>query len=191
MKNIFVGCSSAENITDKTFFYETEKVAHILGEKKYNLVFGACNYGLMGVVYRTMLSYGSNVIGVAPEIYKDDFKELNCTEEYVTKTVDERSSILINRADLILFLPGGTGTLEELMTAIEMKRRKEIDKPIIIYDINDFYLPFIHLLKEMDRYKFSSEAENLIKYINNTETLKQTIDNLNSWETSKRELKLK
>ena len=72
---------------------------------------------------------------VAWDMYMNQLNDVNCTYEEVTKTVGERTRNVINESDVLLFLPGGIGTLYELLTAIEWKRSYEFDKPIIIYNL--------------------------------------------------------
>jgi len=174
-KYAFVGCSSSSKVDNEQFLNEAKKVGIALAHNKYGLVFGACNYGLMGEIYRNMKAHGSSIIGVAPTLYKDDFKVLECDEEYVLDTVNERISLMIDKSDIIIFLTGGTGTLEEIIIAIEMKRRKEIDKPIIIYDETGFYLPLIEQLKSIEKYKFSDNCTTFFEYVTNIEALDQIL----------------
>ena len=180
MKYAFVGCSSSSKITDESFVNGARRIGQALVNNNYGLVFGACNYGLMGEVYRTMKSSNSSVIGVAPTLYKDDFKTLQCDEEYAVDTTNERISLMINKSDIIIFLAGGTGTLEEIIVTIEMKRRREIDKPIIIYDETSFYQLLVEQLNNMERYSFSDNCSSLFDYINDIETLDKYLNSIDN-----------
>lgn len=180
MKNTrfaFVGCSSSEKI-DSSFNESAQRFGYVLSQNNYNLIFGACNYGLMGEIYRIMKINSASVVGVAPTLYKDDFKSLECDEEYCVDTTNERIILMINKADILCFIAGGTGTLEEIIVALEMKRRKEIDKPIIIYDETGFYLSLVQQLEKMERYGFSSNATGLFKYISNINELNNYLGTL-------------
>lgn len=108
---LFIGCSSSNDILEK-YINDCKNLLEIL-LKDNTLVFGASNLGLMGLSYNTAVNLGSDVIAVAPEAYKDGFKSLNCTKEILTKTVNNRTDRLILESDLILFLPGGIGTVYE------------------------------------------------------------------------------
>ena len=172
IKYAFVGCSSSNRITNlKSFCESAKKVGTILSNEGYGLVFGACNYGLMGEVYKIMKSNGSQIIGVAPSIYKDDFKAMTCDEEYIVDTTNERISLMFNKSDVLIFLAGGTGTLEELIIAIELKRRKEIDKPLIIFDEFGFYAPLLQQISVMDKGNFSNKAIELFDYVTSSKEL--------------------
>lgn len=142
---LFIGCSSSNNIS--TEYFDDCKVLLEELMKENDLVFGACNSGLMWLAYNTTLKANGNITGICPETYKDDFKTLKCDTEITTKSVSERTDSVISSSDAIIFLPGGIGTIYELFTAIESKRCHEFDKPIVIYNSNGY---FDKLLEFMD-----------------------------------------
>ncbi len=181
----FVGCSSNDNI-DKSFNEGAIKLGTLLSQNNFNLIFGACNNGLMGEMYRTMKQNNAKVIGVAPTLYKDDFKTLQCDEEYCVDGINERIALMVNKADIIVFLAGGTGTLEEIIVAIEMKRRKEIDKPIIIFDEIGFYLPLVQQFNNMERHRFSKDCNSLFDYITDKTVLNMYLGKLNNQNGAKK-----
>lgn len=106
---IFVGCSSKNEIPDKYKNDCTKLLERLFLDN--DLVFGAYDSGLMGISYHEALKNKKEVIGICPDAYKEDFKDLNCTKEIVTKNVSERIDNLISESDICLFLPGGIGTL--------------------------------------------------------------------------------
>lgn len=128
---IFIGCSMNDNITEDLYESSKELLEIILAEN--DLVFGASNTGLMGLSYSIAKKNDKEIIGICPEIYKDDFKNLNVSHEITTTNISERMEKIISFSDALLFLPGGYGTLYEFFAAVEMKRGKEFDLPIIIY----------------------------------------------------------
>ena len=111
-----------------------------LADDGIGLVFGAGTTGLMGAAARGADSAGGEIIGVIPErlnisgIYYE-----NCTERIVTATMHERKAKMENLADAFVALPGGFGTLEELMEVITLKQLGYHEKPIVIANINGFY----------------------------------------------------
>ena len=171
---IFVGCSSKNEIPDK---YKNE-CSKLLKKLFLNndLVFGAYDGGLMGISYHEALKNNKNVIGICPDIYKDDFKTLKCSKEIVTKNVSERIEKLISESDISLFLPGGLGTVNELFMFLESKRSHEFDKPIIIYNCCGFFddlLSFLNKIYEenftmdyiKDSYYVSNNIDEIVDYI--------------------------
>lgn len=171
---IFVGCSSRDNIPSK-YYDNCIILLDKLFSNNYDLVFGACNKGLMGLAYNAAISHNSDIIGIYPDAYKDEARELHGTMLSVN-SVNDRTDKVIEQSDILLFLPGGIGTVYELFTAIESKRAGEHNKPIIIYNIDGFYNNLFLQLKEMcsenfvslddlNIYDILNEEDSLIKYI--------------------------
>lgn len=171
---IFIGCSSRDNIPKKYYGY-CKDFLNRLFEDGYDLVFGACSKGLMGLSYCVAKNHNRDVIGVFPDVYKEEADGLECFQIPV-KTVSERTDKVIEQSDALVFLPGGIGTMYELFTAIESKRAKEHNKPIIIYNCLDFYDDVLIQLEKMYDEKFTSledecycicrDVESVIKYLN-------------------------
>ena len=152
---IAVCCSSSDDI-DKRYLESSKKLLEQIFKRDNDLVFGAMNNGIMGIAYRMAKQHNRNVTGIAPEIYKDDFKNLDCDTEVLTKNVNDRTEALVNNSDVLLFLPGGIGTIYELISAIEMKRSKEFDKSIIVYNETGFFDEMMQMLDKVYQRNFTS-----------------------------------
>lgn len=150
---LFIGCSSSNDIP--TEYFNDCKVLLEELMKENDLVFGACNSGLMGLAYNTTLKANGNITGVCPEAYKDDFKTLKCDTEITTKSVSERTDSVISSSDALIFLPGGIGTIYELFTVIESKRCHEFNKPIVIYNSNGYFDKLLEFMDKVYSEKFS------------------------------------
>lgn len=153
--NIAVCCSSSNDISRK-YLESSKRLLQLVFKRDNDLVFGAMNSGIMGIAYRIAKQNNRRVTGIAPEIYKDDFKELDCDKEILTKNVNDRTNALINNSDVLMFLPGGVGTLYELMTAIEMKRSGEFDKPIILCNDTGFFDDIMQMLNKVYAQNFTN-----------------------------------
>lgn len=173
---IFVGCSSSDYISNE-YRDNCNNLLNILFEEDNDLVFGASDTGIMGDAYNVALSNKRSVIGICPELYKDDFKKLKCNTEITTKVVSERTDSLIKESDVLLFLPGGVGTVYEFFSALESKRSHEHNKKIVIYNCNNYFDELIRLLDKMynenftssyvkDMYFISNDINEIVKYIN-------------------------
>jgi len=163
MMKVFVGCSSRENI-DLTYMENTNALAEYLSSEQYDLVCGGTD-GLMGVLVNTFKKNQReiNLIGV-----KGYFSvELNAGNITIYDTISERKSALIKMVDLIIFLPGGLGTLDELFTAIESKRAKEHNLPIIIININRYYDNLVKQLDTMYQERFASSLDSKYYFVAN------------------------
>ena len=178
--NIAVCCSSSNDI-DKKYLESSKLLLNQIFKQDNNLVFGAMNSGIMGVAYRVAKQYNRSVVGIAPETYKDDFKKLECDTEILTKNVNDRTSELISNSDMLLFLPGGIGTLYELITAIEMKRSKEFDKPIVIYNETGFFNELLTMLDKVYAKNFTGQDVSLSYNIASDD--KTVIDLLNKYRS--------
>lgn len=158
--NIAVCCSSSNDISRK-YLESSKRLLQLIFKSNNDLVFGAMNSGIMGIAYKVAKQNNRKVIGIAPEIYKDDFKELDCDKEILTKNVSDRTDALVNNSDILMFLPGGVGTLYELMTAIEMKRSREFDKPIILCNDTGFFDDIIQMLDKIYAQNFTNSKVRL------------------------------
>lgn len=180
---IFIGCSSRNEIPKKYYIY-CKNFLEKLFKDGHTLVFGACGKGLMGLSYNVALNNNRDIFGIYPEVYHEEAEGLQCLGIQVN-TVSERTEKIIQESDALVFLPGGIGTVCELFTAIESKRAKEHDKPIIIYNCCDFYDNIMFQLDKMYDEKFTSitddgcfyvcsNYEQAIKYLNNYHKKKLT-----------------
>jgi len=173
---LFIGCSSSKNIDNKYMDDCNIYLNKLL--KENDLVYGAYNEGLMGLSYEIAKSNNRKIIGIAPKVFENDLINLGCDEKIVTEDILERTSMLIKNCDALIFLPGGIGTILELMSAIDMKRNGEFDKPIIIYNSYNFFDGLVCFFNKIyeekfssvnvrDCYYFASNAKDTLNYIKN------------------------
>lgn len=172
---LFIGLS-ASSLIDKKYYEESRKFLNII-MKNNDLVFGGCKSGLMSLAYDITKESNNKVIGICPERYKNDFLELSCDREIITDNISSRTNELFKEADALIFLPGGIGTIQELFSAIEFKRCHEFDKPIVIYNINNYFDKLLMFLDNVYQEKFarlvdkelylvSTNIEEIKKYLN-------------------------
>lgn len=181
---LFIGCSSRNEIPQK-YFDDCKNYLEEIFKEENDLIFGASINGLMGLSYELAKKHNRETIGICPVAYKDDLLDLNCTTEILTNTISERTDKAIELSDAIIILPGGIGTIYELLTAIECKRSREFDKPIIIYNSNNFYDKMIDFLEKIyieqfgtlnikDCYYITKSAEDTINYLNEFKAVKKS-----------------
>ena len=164
---LLVCSSSREDISDK-YFNDCSKLLEELFKLDNDLVFGANNKGLMRTSYEIATKYNREVIGINPKKFKDSFGELNCNKEIITNSIHERTAKLIDESDILLFLPGGIGTIYELFTAIESKRCGEFNKHIIIYNSNNYFGKLLEFMEDMYKENFTSKSVEECYHISNT-----------------------
>ena len=151
IKAICVYCGSSPG-TDPAFVKTARDFGRILAENKVRLVYGGGSIGLMGAIASSVIEHGGTATGIIPEFLtaKEQPRRL-AQEQIVTRDMHERKRIMFDRADAFVALPGGLGTLEELveqMTWAQLGRHK---KPILIANINGFWNPLLVLIDHMRR----------------------------------------
>jgi uncharacterized protein (TIGR00730 family) len=121
-----------------------------LAENDIALVYGGGGLGLMGEVARSTLEAGGKVTGIIPDfltVREHMLKEV--TDLVVTADMHERKKLMFERSDAFVALPGGIGTLEELVEQMTWAQLGRHNKPIIVANIDGFWTPFLHLLTHM------------------------------------------
>lgn len=142
---ICVYCASSAKV-DKKYFDAAEALAIELVEAKVEVIYGGGSSGLMGKLADTVLSLGGKIKGIMPKFMNEvEWAHKGLTDIEFTETMHDRKAKFLEGIDGLVALPGGTGTLEELLEAITLKRLGLFYKPIIILNTDGFYSP----LKDM------------------------------------------
>jgi uncharacterized protein (TIGR00730 family) len=146
---ICVYCGSSPG-TDPAFVEAARDFGKILAHAGIRLVWGGGSVGLMGAIAASVIEHGGAATGIIPEFLTAKEKPRRLAQEQiVTRDMHERKRTMFDRADAFVALPGGIGTLEELieqMTWAQLGRHK---KPILIANINGFWDPLLSLLAHM------------------------------------------
>ena len=151
---ICVYCASSAKI-DEIYFEATERLAKILVNSGVQVIYGGGGHGLMGKLADTVLAHGGHIKGIMPQFMNEvEWAHKRVTDFEFTKTMHERKAKFLENIDALIALPGGTGTLEELLEAITLKRLGQFTKPIIILNTNGYYDPLIQMLERCIEEKF-------------------------------------
>jgi uncharacterized protein (TIGR00730 family) len=146
---ICVYCGSSPG-ADPAFAEAARGFGKILAKSGIRLVYGGGSIGLMGALAGAVIDHGGAATGIIPEFLTAKERPLRLAQEQIiTRDMHERKQTMFNRADAFVALPGGIGTLEELieqMTWAQLGRHK---KPILIANINGFWDPLLVLLQHM------------------------------------------
>jgi uncharacterized protein (TIGR00730 family) len=141
--HICVYCSSSDRIPEHYQGLASELGAG-LARRGWPLVYGGASVGLMGVVARAVHAAGGQVIGIIPQALLDrEIAYLGADELTVTTTMRERKRLMDERASAFVTLPGGFGTLEELLEVMTLKQLGIHRKPIIIVNAEGFFDPLL------------------------------------------------
>lgn len=137
------------------------KLGRYLASNHYNLITGACS-GLISFLQNIFDEYGMDVIIMEVSCYKKDNYKYKF---YNHNTIGDRKYAIIYNSDLLIFLPGGIGTLDEIFTAIESRRALEHNKDIIIINSFGYYNDLITMLDTMYKNNFASDEFKNLYYI--------------------------
>ena len=149
IRTVCVFCGSGSG-TDPAFAEAARQFGELLAENGVGLVYGGGSLGLMGILATSVLEHGGRVTGVIPEFLTGrEHVMARAQEIIVTRDMHERKRIMFERADAFVALPGGIGTLEELVEQITWAQLGRHRKPIIIANVGKFWDPLLALFDHM------------------------------------------
>ena len=147
IKNVCVYSASSTKIAP-VYFAVAEELGQLLALRGINLINGAGSIGLMAATSDACLAAGGTVTGVIPRfMVEQDWQHKGLTQLIVTETMHERKQAMAEMADGVIALPGGCGTMEELLEIITWKQLGIYLNPIVILNIDGFYNPLLEMLQ--------------------------------------------
>ena len=148
IKNVCVYSASSTKIVP-VYFAAAEELGRLLALRGINLVNGAGSIGLMAATSNAVLANGGTVTGVIPRfMVEQGWHHTGLTRLVETDTMHERKQLMAQLADAVIALPGGCGTLEELLEIITWKQLGLYLNPIVILNIDGFFNPLIAMLEQ-------------------------------------------
>ncbi len=178
--NILIYCS-AQDVPEK-YGRDASELAALIAKAGHTLVWGGSDYGTMKLIADAAQGAGGKIIGVTNELFAQKARK-NADEMIVTKDLSERKAVMLEKADAIVVLAGGIGTLDEATDALAHKRIGSHAKHIIFLDTDGFYDGFrmqwqrmeaegffsrskeTEVLKEGDLVIFAKTPEEVMKYL--------------------------
>lgn len=153
-KLLCVYCSSSDRL-DPRYYSAATEFGREMVVRGWDLVYGGGKTGLMGAVARAVKTNGGRVIGVIPEFMKVKELAFDEADELVTViTMRERKLLMETRADAFVALPGGFGTLEEIMEILTLRQLNVVKKPCVFFNQDGFYDDLIRFFEKMLAEKF-------------------------------------
>jgi uncharacterized protein (TIGR00730 family) len=147
MQSICVFCGANKGIGSE-FEKLTIQLGQTIAAKGWELVYGAGNVGLMGILANSALAEGGQVTGVIPDFLKQmEVCHKGLTELIVVDTMHQRKEIMAKRSDGFFILPGGFGTLDEFFEILTWKQLRLHQKPVGLLNYNGYYN---HLIQHLD-----------------------------------------
>jgi len=179
IKSLTIYCSSSQKI-DKKFYKIAKKIAEIISKHKIKVIYGGGNLGLMGEIARTLIKLENEVIGIIPKfLIKDEEANIKITHLKIVPNMSKRKENLFKLGDAFLILPGGTGTLEEVIEVLSWKNLKLHNKPIIFFNFDNYWSPLIKQFNKIIKNKFGNKnLQNQFQVIKNPKQLNKI---LKSW----------
>ena len=151
MEKIGIFCSASENI-DKMYFESARQIGEWMGQKGKTLIYGGASLGLMECVARAVKENGGKVIGVVPAKLEENGKvSILLDEEIHTRNLSDRKDIITEKSEVLVALPGGVGTLDEIFHVIAAASIGYHRKKVIFYNEYGFYdelLKALHTLED-------------------------------------------
>jgi uncharacterized protein (TIGR00730 family) len=158
----------------------------LLVRNNFKLVYGAGRRGLMGALANAVLSANGKVTGVIPQfMIEQGWHNPDLTELLITDSMHERKQTMATLADAVVALPGGCGTLEELLEIITWKQLGLFTKPVIILNINHYYDDLLNLLNKAAQQQFiRPEHLTMWQVCGDTDEVFATISSSKRWDRS-------
>jgi uncharacterized protein (TIGR00730 family) len=154
IKSICVYCASQQG-SNPSFRDAARRFGQILAENRIRLVYGGGSVGLMGTLAESVLDHGGFVTGVIPDfLVNREHMLVRVQERVITRDMHERKREMFERADAFVALPGGVGTLEEVVEQLTWAQLGRHKKPILIFNIDGFWDPLCALLERMEQLEF-------------------------------------
>jgi len=154
IRTVCVYCGSSPG-TDPAFMEAARRFGEILAIEGVGLVYGGGSRGLMGAVATAVLDHGGHVTGIIPEFLQNREQTLKRAQEVIiTPDMHVRKQTMFDKADAFVALPGGIGTLEELVEQLTWAQLGRHKKPILILNIRGFWDPLCALLDHMRGMEF-------------------------------------
>ena len=157
-KSVCVYCGSRPGDTP-AFTSDAEALGRGLAENDWRLVYGAGDVGLMGSVARAAQAAGGNTFGVIPQHLVDwEVGKTDLTSYIVTETMHERKKVMFMNCDAVVVLPGGAGSLDELMEALTWRQLGLHEKPIFLVNTDGYWEPLMQLMKHVVTRGFADDS---------------------------------
>lgn len=154
LSSVCVFCGSG-NGRSPVYAAAANELGEALAKAGIGLVYGGGSLGLMGETARSVLKHGGRVTGIIPEFLSEKERMLRDVDELIiTADMHERKRMMFERSDAFVALPGGIGTLEELVEQLTWSQLGRHTKPIVLANIDRFWDPLISLLEHMRQEAF-------------------------------------
>ena len=188
IRKVCVYCASSER-SDAVYFDSARRLGEILAENSITVVYGGGAIGSMGRLAEGVLSRRGNIVGVIPRFMQElEWGHNGLSELQVVENMRDRKHRMLAGSDAAIALPGGSGTLEELLEAITLKRLGIYLKPIVLVNIKGFFDPLLALFRRCIDERFMDERHAAMwKVAHGPEDVLPAIHSSAAWSPDARE----
>jgi len=178
MKNIAIFCGASIGF-NPVYAEQATALGKFLAKKNINIVFGGGKFGMMGTIADAVLEGKAEVVGVIPEFLKlEEIEHTGITKMITSENMSDRKMIISNMVDGYIALPGGFGTLDEVMEVLTLGQLHIEQKPIAFLNTNGFFNPLIAQFDLMVKEGFlKQENRDMVLIHEDIETLYKMMDN--------------
>ncbi|UDF02571.1 TIGR00730 family Rossman fold protein [Asticcacaulis sp. AND118] len=155
--SVCIYCGSSDAV-DQRYKDEARQLGGILAAHQLRLVYGGGGVGLMGEAARGAYEAGGKVLGIMPQFLRTKERLLDEVETVIVESMHERKMKMFEESDAFVVLPGGVGTLEEVIELLSWRRLDLHKKPIIFLNSGGFWQPFFDLVDFTVGKKFTPDA---------------------------------
>lgn len=157
-KKVCIFCGARTGNSPEIIAKTKELVAE-LAAQEYDLVYGGGSSGLMGLIADEFLAHGREVIGVRPVILlSEEITHQGVTRMIETEDMFIRKQKMVELSDSFIALPGGVGTLDEIVEVFTLNKVKHIQKPCAVYNIHGFYDKLVELMTTFVEYDYMDQS---------------------------------
>ena len=183
INKVCIFCGSSPQV-EQVYLNAARELGKLLALGGISVNYGCGAFGLMGALADSVLENKGKITGIIPAFMVDfGWSNPKISETIITHDMRERKKLMITDIDAVIALPGGIGTLEELMEVITLKQLGQFLKPIILLNTNNFYNHLTAFLDEMIRQKFMNDTHrNIWNVVNYPADVIQTIEYTPQWK---------
>ena len=181
---------AASSLIDEKYITKVEELGRQIAARGHSLVFGAGGSGLMGAAARGVHEGGGKIFGVIPKFFAEEKVESiydKCDEIVMPETMRQRKQIMEDNTDAFIIVPGGIGTFEEFFEVLTLKQLRRHNKPLVIYNIFNYYSSVIQTIdyaietdfvksKCLDLYTVTDDLEELFAVVEGPATAVGTVN---------------
>ena len=177
MDRIGLFCSAADDIAP-VFFEKASEFGVWLGEHKKTLIYGGANLGLMECVAQSAKEHGATIMGVVPTKLEERGAVSDLLDiTFRTDNLSDRKDVILRESDVLVALPGGVGTLDEVFHVMASASIGYHAKKVIFYNVKGFWNPMFEFMDQLKDTRFARRPlENYYKVANSFEELVELLN---------------